>query len=304
MTLAIRFKRAQRGAALIIAMLLTALGAAVAAQLIQPLAGWLQREYTSRDVQAAYTLADAATSWSLTVLSGDARLSSIDHYGELWATRLPPTQVEGGTVEGQIIDLQSRFNLNNLAPRGQKNAANIALAKTLFSAAKIPVNLVDTLADAIDRDDVTDSGQSERQQYGVNFLNTPLNRFSDLQNIPGFTTAHVEALSRITDVLPEATPINANTADNALILLAFPQATSEAIAKLAAARRERPFNSVADLSTAIGIAVPDGVFSVSTNYFAMSATVRFEHASHRLQLRIVRSVGVPPKIISRVITNA
>ena len=121
-------QRKSRGAALVIAMLLTALGAAVAVQMIVPLSGWMEREYRARDTQASYTLADAASSWAITVLAADLRMGSTDHYGELWATPLPPTPVEGGTIEGRITDLQSRFNLNNLAPRGVKSPANIALA--------------------------------------------------------------------------------------------------------------------------------------------------------------------------------
>ena len=67
-----------RGAALVIAMLLTALGAAVAVQMIVPLSGWLEREYRARDTQASYTLADAAAAWALTVLAADARAQAGD----------------------------------------------------------------------------------------------------------------------------------------------------------------------------------------------------------------------------------
>ena len=292
-----------RGAALIIAMLLTALGAAVAAQLIAPLAGWMQREYTSRDVQAAYTLADAATSWSVTVLAADARLSQIDHYGELWATRLPSTQVEGGTLDGQIRDLQARFNLNNLAPGGVKSASNVALAKAIFTAAIIPTSLVDVLADAMDRDEVTDSGQSERQTYGKVLPNTALSRWSDLRALPGFTDAHLEAIAQVADLLREATPININTCEPALIALSFPQSSPETIAKIVAARAQRPFNNTAELSQLLGATVPEGVFSTSTRYFSVDATIRFENAQHRLQLRVARIPGAAPQVISRLITN-
>jgi general secretion pathway protein K len=294
-----------RGAALIIAMLLTALGAAVAAQLIQPLAGWLKREYTARDVQAAYTLADAATGWSLTVLAGDARTSSIDHYGELWATKLPATQIEGGTVEGQLSDLQSRFNLNSVAPRGVRSVANIALAKRLFASLNVPENLAEVLADAIDFDDVVaDQTQREASQYGRLLRNRPIDVLSDLLEIPGFMQSHIEALAALVEVLPEATPINVNTADLNLLKTALPQASTEGFAKMSAQRGQRPFNSVAEFSAALGVAAPENMFSVSTQYFAMTAQVRFEHAAHRLQLRIARPVSAPPKVISRRITNA
>jgi general secretion pathway protein K len=292
------------GAALVVAMLLTALGAAVAVQMIVPLSGWMDREYRARDTQASYTLADAASSWAITVLAADLRSGPIDHYGELWATPLPPTPVEGGTIEGRITDLQARFNLNNLAPRGVKSAANITLARALFTQAGVPVNLVDTLADAIDRDELTDDGQSERQRYGRGLRNAPLVRFADLLDVPGFTDAFVRALSATMIVLPEASPINANTASRALIATAFPAASPDAIDKLMLRRSQQPFSNGNDLAVLIGQPGLEGVFSANSQYFAVEAVIRFERAAHRVQLQIARPPAARPAVISRLISNA
>jgi len=294
----------QQGAALVIAMLLTAFGAAVATQMIVPLSGWLEREYRARDTQASYTLADAAASWATTVLAGDMRLGPLDHYGELWATPLPPTPVEGGTIEGRITDLQARFNLNNLAPRGVKSAPNIALARTLFAQAGVAPALVDTLADAIDRDELTDDGQSERQRYGGALRNTPLARMAQLLDIPGFNVDHLRALSAVAIVLPEGSPINANTASRALIAAAFPGAPAEIVDKAIARRAQQPFASGDDLAAALGQPTLTGVFSASTQYFAVEALIRFERVAHRVQLQIARPLNAPPAVISRIISNA
>ena len=298
-----RTYRKSHGAAMVIAMLLTALGAAVAVQMIVPLSGWMEREYRARDTQASYTLADAATSWAITVLAADLRLGPIDHYGELWATPLPPTPVEGGTIEGRITDLQSRFNLNNLAPRGVKSFANITLAKALFTQAGVPINLVDTLADAIDRDELTDDGQSERQRYGRALRNAPLARFSDLLDVPGFTDAFVRNLAAAMIVLPEASPINANTASRALVAAAFPAASTDTIDKALLRRAQQPFSAAADLATLLGQPSQDGVFSASSQYFAVEAVIRFERAAHRVQLQIARPPAARPVAISRLISN-
>ena len=293
-----------KGAALVIAMLLTALGAAVAVQMIVPLSGWMEREYRARDTQASYTLADAASSWAITVLAADLRMGSIDHYGELWATPLPPTPVEGGTIEGRITDLQSRFNLNNLAPRGVKSPANIALGKVLFAQAGVPVNLVDTLADAIDRDEITDDGQSERQRYGRALRNAPMVRFADLLNVPGFTDTAVRNLASVMTVLPEASPINANTATRALIAAAFPAASADSIDKALLRRAQQPFTNGGDLATLLAQPTQDGVFSANSQYFAVEAVIRFERAAHRVQLQIARPPAARPVVISRLISNA
>lgn len=292
------------GAALVIAMLLTALGAAVAVQMIVPLSGWMEREYRARDTQASYTLADAAASWAITVLAADLRLGPVDHYGEIWATPLPPTPVEGGTIEGRITDLQTRFNLNNLAPRGVKSPANLTLAKALFTQAGVPTNLVDTLADAIDRDELTDDGQSERQRYGRALRNAPLVRFADLLDVPGFTEAFVRNLATTVIVLPEASPINANTASRALIATAFPAANSEAIDKLMLRRTQQPFSNGNDMAGLLGQPTIEGVFSANSQYFAVEAVIRFERVAHRVQLQIARPPAARPVVISRLISNA
>jgi general secretion pathway protein K len=293
-----------RGAALIVALLLTALGAAVAAQLIQPLAGWLAREYTSRDTQASYTLADAAATWSLTVLTGDARISTIDHYGELWAIALPATQVEGGTIEGRITDLQERFNLNSVASNGVRSEANVAVAKSFFARAGVPIALAERLADALDKDELTASGQSESQAYGAKLRNEKIDTLSDLLDIGGFTQSHLEALAPLATVLPESSPLNVNTASRDTLVTALPGASEEQWAKALAARQSKPFASVNELATLLGVAVPEAAFSVDTQFFEMNAVISFAITKHEITIRAHRKKGDSPKIYYRSVQNA
>ncbi len=299
-----RARRSQRGAALIVALLLTALGAAVATQLLAPLAGWLSREYRARDTQAAYTLADAAATWSLTVLSGDARTSTIDHLGELWAISLPPTQVEGGTISGQITDLQSRFNLNNVAPQGLRSEANVIVAKLIFARAGVPAELAERLADAIDNDLVTASGQSEAQVYGARMGNQKLETLADLLTLGGFTAAHIEALSAFVDVLPDAGSINVNTASAELLATVLPNASGAQWANALAVRGAKPFASITEFSSALGVQVPDSAFSVSSQYFQMNSTISFDLVKHAIVIRCRRLLGVAPTIYYRSVQNA
>lgn len=298
-----RVRRTQ-GAALVLAMLLTALGAAVAAQLISPLAGWLAREYRARDTQASYTLADAAATWSLTVLAGDARTSNIDHLGELWAIALPATPVEGGTITGQISDLQARFNLNSLAPNGVRSDAQIAVAAALFARAGVPTTLVERVVDAIDRDDVTASGPSERQAYGLAPRNTKLESLADLIDLGGFTESHVAALTRWFVVLPEATQVNINTASAELLAAALPNVAADRLQASLATRASKPYASVTEWLPSLGVAIPTAAFSTDTQYFETNAVIEFERVKHQITLRAQRIKGYPINVYYRVIRNA
>jgi general secretion pathway protein K len=293
-----------RGAALVLAMLLTALGAAVASQLIAPLSGWLAREYRARDTQASYTLADAAATWSLTVLAGDARTSNIDHLGELWAIALPPTPVEGGTISGQITDLQARFNVNSLAPNGVRSDAQVAVAAALFSRAQVPVSLLERLVDAIDRDDVTLVGQSEAQAYGQRFRNTNLDSLADLLDVGGFTERHVAALAPWFVVLPEATHVNLNTASAELLAAALPNVSAERLQAGLASRATKPITSVTEWLSSMGAANVAAAFSTDTQFFETIAVIDFDRVKHQITLRAQRKKGFPTAIYYRVIRNA
>ncbi len=297
-------KKSDRGAALIIALLLTALGAAVAAQLIQPLAGWLAREYAARDTQASYTLADAAATWSLTVLAGDARTSNIDHYGELWAIALPPTQVEGGTIEGRITDLQAKFNLNSVALNGVRSEANIVVATAIFARARVPLELAQRLADAVDQDNLTVTGQSESQAYGASLQNAKLNTLADLLNVGGFTSAHIEALAPWVTVLPDASTINVNTASAEMLAAALPSIETPQWSKALALRQTKPFASVAELSTALGTQISESAFSVSAQFFEMNSLILFDNVRHKITIRAQRKQGTAPIIYHRSVQNA
>lgn len=293
-----------RGAALILALLLTALGAAVAAQLIQPLAGWLSREYRARDLNAAYTLADAAATWSLTVLSGDARTSTIDHKGELWAIPLPRTQIEGGSIQGQISDLQAKFNLNHVAPNGLRNDVALAVARNLFTRAGVPLALADRLADALDADDLAISGGSEAQTYGAPLPNRKLENLGELLSLGGFTQAHLDQLAPWVDVLPDSGGININTASADLLKAALPGISDAQWAKMLAVRDAKPFANVAEASLALGAPIPDTVFSVSTQFFEMNALISFDLVNHSIAIRAQRKPGLAAQIYYRNMRNA
>ena len=185
-----------------------------------------------------------------------------------------------------------------------RSAANVALAMALFAKVGVAPALVDALADAIDKDELTDDGQSERQRYGQVLRNGPLRDLADLLGVPGFTDASARALSEIVVVLPEASPINANTASKALIAAAFPAATPADLDRAMVRRAQQPFSGPNDLATLLGQPPLDGVFSTNTQYFAVEAVIRFERVAHRVQLQIARPPNGRPTLITRLISNA
>src|SRR5271154_6388696 len=106
-----RLPALQRGAVVIVAMLIVAIAATAASLLLQQQDASVRQLEAARDYEQARWLLDGGTKWARVILRADARSSTIDHGGELWATGLPPTQIEQGTLSGEIRDLQGLFNL-------------------------------------------------------------------------------------------------------------------------------------------------------------------------------------------------
>ena len=114
---------AQRGAALILAMLVAALAATVAVALAAEQQRWLADVGNRGDQVQAQSLALAGVQWARQILADDARVSTVDYLGEPWSYPLPPTPIANGSIEGRIEDAQGRLNLNNAAQDGKAGDA-------------------------------------------------------------------------------------------------------------------------------------------------------------------------------------
>src|SRR3990172_1378565 len=105
---------AQRGAALIMALLVVALATTLSTAVLFRQDVWLRQVEIQRDLAQTRLIAGAGIAWARAVLAYDARTSGFDHLGEPWAIQVPPTRVEGGEIGGEVQDEQAKWNLNNL----------------------------------------------------------------------------------------------------------------------------------------------------------------------------------------------
>ena len=77
--------------AVVLAMGVVALAAIAAAAMLASQSTWSRHvELTAEHVQAQ-ALVHAGVDWARALLSDDRRVSNVDHLGEPWALRLPPT---------------------------------------------------------------------------------------------------------------------------------------------------------------------------------------------------------------------
>ena len=268
----------QRGTVLILAMLIVALAATTAAVALKRQDQSLQRLEAARDAGQARWALVGGTHWARAILSQDARFSGeVDHAGELWATGLPPTAVEHGTVAGEIRDAQGRFNLANLLRGGKPSAPDIAALERLLALAGLAPRLAQAIAQA-----------------------QPMREPAELARVPGLDAGALAKLAPLLALLPERTPLNVNTARPEVLAAAIEGLSLAEALVLARELEQRPVRSLAELRTRLQrpeVFLDDESLSVKTRYFLVEGRARFGVASVRLEALLERKGGALPAIV-------
>jgi general secretion pathway protein K len=218
-----------RGAALVTAMLIAALAAAIVATLAAGQAQWLRTVELRRDRAQAQAIVLAGLAWTRQVLHEDAQGAAVDHLGEPWALPLPPTPLEGGLVEGAIVDAQGRLDVNHLAGEGAQAQAGRERLARLFTQAGLEAHAVDALL------------PQDAQVESARFM-----RVAEIAAVAAVGEAGYARVARFVTALPAAAMLNVNTAPPEVLAAALGSLSADALGALVAERTRKPFASLAD----------------------------------------------------------
>lgn len=216
-------RRRQRGVALITAVLMVALATVLAVNV--GFKGYLdqRRSATTFALDQGYEVALGGEAWAADSLRRDKQQSSrTDDFTEEWATPIPPIPIEGGEFQGQLEDMQGRFNLNNLVKlEGKDYKIDIASRdrfKRLLESLEIEDKWAGIIADWIDSDIEADfpDGAEDPIYTGLTppyrTANMPITRTSELLAIAEFGLDRYRKLEPFVTALPIGTKINLCTA--------------------------------------------------------------------------------------------
>lgn len=297
----------QRGVALITALLVVAIATVAAVSManrqqldIRRTSGLLHGEQSW-----AYVL--GAENWAKVVLRRDAKDSKIDTLAEDWSTQPPVSIVEGGSIIGRLLDLQGRFNINDLVNGSTADAKAIAFYKRLLRNLNLDDRLADALVDWIDPDiNVHFPDGAEDETYLLldppyRAANQPLVDVSELRLVKGYTAEVVARLLPHVVALPARTAVNVNTAD-AVVLSAVADNLSLTDGEaLVEARGDEGFSGVdvfKGLGPLAGKAVDADLLSAKSDWFVLLTEARIGQGRARLASRIER-VRDELRVISR-----
>jgi general secretion pathway protein K len=301
------FAQRQRGAAVLVAMLVVAIAALAASSfMFRSQVEWRRFENLSRMDQAQWVLR-AAQQWGATVLLDDARNSSVDHRGEAWATRLPPVEAENYRIWGLMEDQEGRFNLNNLVANGEIDQQQLAIFVRLLSALRLPESLAGAVADWLDADDLPFNSNSVDSPYYASLqtpyraTNQPLININELLRVKDMDRNTLAMLRPFVTVLPTRTPINVNTASPEVLVALVPGLSSEEAYSMVAKRERTYYRNITDFQQALpsGMTAPASGVSVSSQYFLVQARASNERLSIGNQALYRRVGAALPNLIWR-----
>jgi general secretion pathway protein K len=300
-------RHSQRGAALIVAMLIAALAATVAISLAANQQQWFASVAQRRDQVQAQALAQAGVQWARQILFEDSRTRpQIDDLGEPWALPLPATPIEDGSIEGRIVDAQGFLNINNLASKDAPGTERIRFER-LFARLGLPVAALDAITDWIHADGVTlpagaeDAGYA-RQPSPMLAAKAPIVRLAELALVRGMSPETVRALSPFVAALPTNTytPLNVNTAPPAVLAAAVTGLPDAALAGMIADRTRKPYSSVVEFRNRLpqGASIEqEQAYDVKSSYFLVTVRARQGASQANARALLKRGGGGWPTVV-------
>jgi general secretion pathway protein K len=277
----------QRGAALLMAMIIVTLIATLAVSMVWQQWRAVQVETAERSRSQSGWMLSGALDWSRIILKEDAKSGGSDNLGEPWAVPLEEARLSTflaadkdntddapeAFLSGGITDLQARFNLTNLVDGGKPSTADLEAFRRLCERANVAVTVADNLAKGLLLATPPVPGASAP----AGTANAPLlpKRFDQLTWL-GVDAAALARLEPYVTILPTRTPINANTASKEVLasVMNLDLGTAE---RLVQVRLRTPFKSPTDIKAQLPATYPDlnaQQVGVTTSYFEVRGRLR------------------------------
>ena len=326
-------KLAQRGAALISAMLVVTLVATLASVALWQQWKHVEVESAERHRVQASLLLNGALDWSRLILREDSLARggagssnsgggaggqanpSTDHLAEPWALPLKEAklftflaqdqQLREGDPEvflsGQLTDAQSRINLTNWT-EGNDSKGNTQLNETmqialvrLFKVLDLPLIELERLGQAWRA--ASQAAKLAKPEVGQALANTAPGtallpqQITQLQWL-GVSRETVQRLAPFVTILPQATPVNLNTA-SAEVIYAMVLGLDLATAQQFVQQRSRShFGNLSEAGKALGGKTLEARwFAVGSRFFEVWGRLRMEDRTHEETALLFRDTG-------------
>ena len=288
----------QRGAALLVAMLIVTLVATLAAGMVWQQWRAIEVEGAERARTQAAWLIEGTTDWARIILREDARGSggkaNVDSPDESWGIPLRDVKLSDflaadrdntqatdidATLSGQISDAQARFNLNNLVSDEPEVAAKrLKTLRRLCDILGLPTDTAQRIADGINGASLAED-QLDEEENVTPGAPLPPQRVQQLRWL-GLDEDTIRRLEPYVIFLNGYVPVNANTA-SAEVLSAMVDGLDRGSAERLI--RTRPAGGYESLDAVkkqlpekLAEQIGSDVLSVSSSHFEITGELRYD----------------------------
>ena len=296
-------RRTQQGAALLTAMLTVTLVATIASAALWQQWRQVEIETAERGRSQTAWMMTGALDWTRLILREDAlsaKGAEVDHLGEPWALPVQESKLstflsqdqqwrEGDAevfLSGQITDAQSRLNVMNLLENGKISAPALQCFERLFERLNLPVQELQTLS----RQLLAAAAATKSAAAPASLAPLMPQQTSQLVWL-GLSPSTLAALNNFITLLPEATPVNLNTAPAEVLMASLPGLDLAQARQWVALRERGHWASLEAAKQALGPEannVQTGQPGVKSSYFEVTGRMRIDDVVQVEQLLVKR----------------
>jgi general secretion pathway protein K len=265
--------RAERGTAVILAMLVVAVAATLVSGALWQQSALIRETENELAYAQAKWLLRGAIDWAGVILQEDARTSSVDHRGEPWAVPLADTRLNendgrpAAYLAGAIDDEQAKFNLRNLVTGEELNVAEMQALRRLLAALRIDETFAERIGERL-----LAALRSRGVQPALGLA------FADDLLAVGMQAEDFQRLRAFVTMLPEPTALNVNTAPAEVLAARIAGLPLVDARRMVSSRDRAYFKDLGDAVQRLREASPqatDAGLSVTTRYFSVEGTVSY-----------------------------
>lgn len=311
------YRSTQRGAALLLAMLIVTIVATLAAGMVWQQWRGIEVEIAERARAQAAWLIEGATDWARLILRTDAQdreRPNVDTLNEPWNTPLKEVKLsdflaadKNNTVDtgleaflsGQITDAQSRYNLRNLLRDDDADAAkDLTILKRLCESLGLPADTATRIADGMKGADLAEDQLDDEEDVAPG-APLPPQRVQQLTWF-GLDADAVRRLSPYVVILPGETPLNVLTASPEVLSAVMEGLDRGTAERFAQKRLSLDVKVLADVKPLLPekVELDEKRVSVNSNYFEILGELRYENFLLR-ELSLVQRRSLEVVLIRR-----
>lgn len=268
----------QHGAAIIVALFVTALVAAMAVAMIERLRLDTRRTELLLNANQAYFDAQGSVAWAMDQLNNNWKLQQKNKLIDNTPIKLSNKQ-NNAVITSKIEDAQGYFNLNNLGD--MKNQLDFIRLIRLVSpktdektAQKITLAIADWIKPGIKGSPLDKYYAELNPPYQA--PHRPMVSASEMRLVMGMTSEIYNQLIPYVIALPDPTPININSAPAPILMSLSKTLKLEGAKAIIQARQQTPFLTTQQFTSYEIVKnnpIPEDKITVTSNYFLVQSKV-------------------------------